>query len=77
MIQLGVLPDSSIDPNTFIVLLQNESQKSTSIQVGTVLAELYAVDTVTVPHLSSTSDGPLDPSLFDFGDSPVPETWKK
>ncbi|KAK0147303.1 hypothetical protein N1851_013277 [Merluccius polli] len=40
MIQPGVLPDTSIDANHFTVLLLNETQKPTSIQVGTVLAEI-------------------------------------
>ena len=76
MIQPGVLPDTSIDANDFTVLLHNETQKPTSIQVGTVLAEMYAVDTVVSPCSSDTVSDPLDPERFDFGNSPVPENWK-
>ena len=77
MIQPGVLPDTSIDANHFTVLLHNETQKPTSIQVGTVLAEMYAVDTVVSPCSSDTVSDPLNPELFDFGNSPVPENWKE
>lgn len=77
MLQPGVLPNTNIDLNHFTILLHNETQKPTSIQVGTVLAELYAVDTVVSPHSSDKLSDPLDPELFDFGDSPVPEKWKE
>lgn len=50
MVQPGLLPDTSIDTNSFTVLLHNEAKKPTSIQVGTVLAEMYAVDTVVLPQ---------------------------
>ncbi|XP_030594321.1 uncharacterized protein LOC115786334 [Archocentrus centrarchus] len=76
-VQPGVLPNRDIDSNSFTVLLHNESQKPTSIQVGTVIAEMYAVDTVALPQPSNSTTDLLDPELFDFGDSPVPEEWKK
>lgn len=44
LVQPGVLRESDMDENSFIVLLQNESEKPTSIQVGTVIAEMHAVD---------------------------------
>lgn len=45
--------------------------------MGTVVAEMYAVDTVAVPQLSDMPDGPLDLNHFNFGDSPIPERWKQ
>uniref|UniRef100_A0A8C7WVL3 Gypsy retrotransposon integrase-like protein 1 n=1 Tax=Oryzias sinensis TaxID=183150 RepID=A0A8C7WVL3_9TELE len=77
LVQPGVLPDNNIDPDSFTVLLHNESQKPTSIQVGTVLAEIYVVDTAVLPHLSDQPSHRLNPELFEFGDSPVPEEWKQ
>lgn len=76
-VQVSVLPSVDIDVNSFTVLLHNDSQKPASIQAGTVIAEMHAVDTVILPQKASSSANTLDPELFDFGDSPVPEEWKK
>lgn len=76
-VQAGVLLSVDIDANNFTVLLHNESQKPTSIQAQTVIAEMYAVDTVVLSQQSSSPANILDPKLFNFGDSPVPEEWKK
>ncbi|KAL7870676.1 hypothetical protein SRHO_G00081730 [Serrasalmus rhombeus] len=43
----------------------------------TVIAHLYATDTVVVPQRSDQCAQALSPELFDFGDSPVPEIWKE
>lgn len=77
LVQPGVLSDTDIDDNRFTVLIQNESKKTTSIPVGTVVAEMYAVDTVTPLQPSDHTAETIDPSLFSFGDSPIPEEWKK
>lgn len=77
LVQPSVLPESDIDENSFTVLLHNESQKPTSIQVGTVLAEMHEVDIVTDPKALEPETSTLDPKLFDFGDSPVPKEWKE
>lgn len=76
LIQPGVLPDADIDSNSFTVLIQNESKKTTAIPVVTVIAEMYAVDTVTPIQPSDLTADTVDPNLFDFGDSPIPEEWK-
>lgn len=76
LVQPGVLPDPDIDCNNFTVLIQNESKKTTSIPVGTVIAEMRAVDTVIPIQPSDLSSEVLDPDLFNFGDSPIPEEWK-
>lgn len=76
LVQPGVLLDADVDSNCFTVLIQNESKKTTSIPVGTVVAEMYAVDTVTPIQLSGLTAETVDPNLFDFGDSPIPEEWR-
>uniref|UniRef100_A0A8C8DU84 ribonuclease H n=1 Tax=Oryzias sinensis TaxID=183150 RepID=A0A8C8DU84_9TELE len=76
LVQPGVLLESDIDENSFTVLLQNESEKPTCIQVGTVVAEMHTVDIVTNPQALESKHTALDANLFDFGDSPVPEEWK-
>ncbi|XP_077388164.1 retrovirus-related Pol polyprotein from transposon 412 [Festucalex cinctus] len=76
LVQPGVLPESCIDENSFPVLLHNESEKPTCIQVGTVIAQMHAVDVVTNPQVFEAQSTSLDLNLFDFGDSPVPEEWK-
>ncbi|XP_036947992.1 uncharacterized protein LOC119016325 [Acanthopagrus latus] len=76
LVKPGVLSDADIDSNSFTVLMQNESKKTTSIPVGTVVAEMYAVDTVTPVQPSDLAAETLDPSLFNFGNSPIPEEWK-
>lgn len=76
LVQPRVLSDADIDSNSFNVLIQNESKRTTSIPVGTVIAEMYAVDTVTPIQPSDLTAETVDPNLFDFGDSPIPEEWK-
>nr|XP_013767485.1 PREDICTED: uncharacterized protein LOC102206490 [Pundamilia nyererei] len=75
LVQPGVLRESDMDENSFIVLLQNESEKPTSIQVGTVIAEMHAVDVVTDPKVLEPEASTIAPELF--GDSPAPPEWKK
>lgn len=77
LLQPGVLPVNDVDINSFTVLLHNESQNPTTIQVGTVLAEIYAVDTVVLPQASGSPADTLDSEPFDFGDSSIPEDWKR
>lgn len=71
-----VMTPSSVDVDNFLVPLQNESHKGTAIPIGTLVARECVVDTVTVPQKSVSAHQALDPSLFDFGDSPIPEVWK-
>ncbi|KAK9542055.1 hypothetical protein VZT92_002054 [Zoarces viviparus] len=76
LVQAGVLPNADIDINRFTVLIHNESQKKTSIPIGTVIAEMYTVDTVTPVQPCNLPADAIDPNLFDFDDSPIPEDWK-
>ncbi|KAK0136928.1 Paraneoplastic antigen Ma2 [Merluccius polli] len=62
LVQPGVLSDADIDNNSFTVLIQNESKKTTSIPVGTVVAEMYAVDTVTPVRPSDLTAETIDPN---------------
>ena len=41
-----------------------------------MLAQVYLVDTVTELKKTSVQERSIDPELFDFGDSPIPEAWK-
>jgi len=77
LVQRGVLPESDLNENSFTVLFHNESEKLTSIQVSTVIAEMHAVDVVTKPKALESEMSTLDPELFDFGDSPVHKERKK
>lgn len=71
-----VLPSSEMDTNSFTLLLRNESQRETIVPTGTVLAQVYLVDTVTELTKTSAQERSINPELFDFGDSPIPEEWK-
>lgn len=71
-----VLPPSAMDANGFTLLLRNESQKETTVPTGTMLAQVYLVDTATELKKTSAQAKSIDPELFNFGDSPIPEAWK-
>lgn len=70
-----VLPPSAMDTNSFTLMLRNESQKETTLPAGTVLAQVYLVDSVIQPPKSPQTKS-IDPELFNFGDSPIPEAWR-
>ncbi|CAL9698069.1 unnamed protein product [Knipowitschia caucasica] len=53
LIQPGVLSESDLDENSCTVLVHNESERPTCIQVGTVIAEMHAVDVVASPQTKS------------------------
>ncbi|XP_071374845.1 retrovirus-related Pol polyprotein from transposon 412 [Centroberyx affinis] len=73
-----ILPPSAMDINGFTLshLLRNETQKETALPTGTVLAQVYLVDTVTELKKNAAQTKSIDPKLFNFGDSPIPEAWK-
>lgn len=64
-----VMTPSSLDVNNFVLPLCNESQKE-------ILAQMYTVDIATVPQTSESSQTFVDPQMFNFGSSPIPEAWK-
>lgn len=77
LVQPTVLFSKMVDKKKFLVLLCNESLKTTSIPKGTVLAHLRVADMVMeVPSAKAETGPKIDPSLFDFGDSPIPNEWK-
>lgn len=76
LVEPVVLPASHLDADSFRVLLHNESKRKMAIPAGTVVAHLYTADTVTVPQQANPCQTILDPNFFDFGTSPIPETWK-
>lgn len=55
-----VMTPSSVNEDHFLVPLQNESQKGTVIPVGTLVAQVCVVDTVTVPQKSVSTQKALD-----------------
>ncbi|KAK7880544.1 hypothetical protein WMY93_032815, partial [Mugilogobius chulae] len=78
LVQPTVLFSKMLDPNKFLVLLRNESLKQTAIPMGTVIAHLHVADIVTDSPSSNAKTTPaMDPSLFDFGDSPISKEWKE
>lgn len=72
LLQPMIVPCSEIDINHFSVLIQNESKKDTEIPVGTVVGHVYHID----PVISATPTEEFDANLINFGNSPIPETWK-
>lgn len=56
--------------------MQNESQREVNLPVGTVMGCLHPVDPV-VPVPDSLKGPKLDVSHLNFGESMVPEPWKK
>lgn len=80
---VGVLAPSSLmlstemDSNRFPLRVKNESVKTKAIPKGTIIAHVHKADIVTqVQHPKPTSEK-LDPAVFSFGDSPIPENWKR
>ncbi|KAL0157149.1 hypothetical protein M9458_048395, partial [Cirrhinus mrigala] len=71
-----VVPFSAIEVNQFRVLVRNDTLKEKSIPTGTVLARVYATDTVRETRSVSNVPRVIDPKLFDFGNSPVSQEWK-
>ena len=77
LVQPTVLFSKMLDPTEFLVLLKNESLKPTAIPMGTVIAHLHVADVVTDTPISHANSVPaMDPSKFDFGDSPISKDWK-
>uniref|UniRef100_A0A3B3I428 Gypsy retrotransposon integrase-like protein 1 n=1 Tax=Oryzias latipes TaxID=8090 RepID=A0A3B3I428_ORYLA len=78
LVQPTVLFSKKLDKDKFLVLLRNESLKDTAIPKGTVLARLCVADTVTeVLGEKSSTSRQINPALFNFGDSPIPNEWKE
>lgn len=71
-----VVPFSAIDANHFRILVRNDTLKEKSIPTGTVLARVYATDTVREAKNAVKVCPEIDFELFDFGNSPVPPEWK-
>lgn len=72
-----IIPSSAIQVNNFPVLLRNVSQKEVCLPVGSVVAKGYTTEVATIVERDDSDKGlPLDTSLFNFGDSPIPQYWK-
>lgn len=77
LIQPVVLTSSELDVNSFKVLLRNETLREVTMLAGTVVAHVYPTDTVTMAQRPESTSKVLDETLFDFGESPIPEVWRK
>lgn len=78
LVQPTVLFSKMLDSNNFLVLLRNESLKQTAIPMGTVIAHLHVADVVTDASNPNVESVPaMDPSLFDFSESPISKEWKE
>lgn len=80
LLQPMVVPSSEVRLNQLSVLVCNESERDAVLPVGTLMGNLCIADSV-VPALqtkirSKAGVTELDPSLIDFGDSPIPAHWK-
>ncbi|XP_058494566.1 uncharacterized protein LOC131465683 [Solea solea] len=77
LLQPMVVLSEEVNVSHFRILVQNESLTETVIPVGTVIGHMYLTDAVTHLSPSKTADTKFDPSLINFGDSPVSEEWKQ
>lgn len=77
LVQTVIVPSAEVETSWLLVPVQNESMKEVTIPVGTVLGYLYLANPVSLSSVSETCDKVIDPKLFNFGDSPIPEEWKE
>lgn len=73
----SVLYSSDIDVDSFKLLVCNETAKDISIPPGTVMANVFHTDTVTVAQGDQTPVRKLNPNIFNFGDSPILPNWEE
>lgn len=77
LVKPTIIPSSAIQMNRFPVILRNVSQKEVCIPVGAVVAHGYTTEVATTVEKEHSARGsPVDPCLFNFGDSPIPKYWK-
>lgn len=76
LVQRGVLPACSLSADSVSIRVKNESRKEVILPRGTVVAQIYKADTVTVPRRQDRNAQGIDPALFNFGNSPIPEVAK-
>lgn len=68
-----VLPFTEVNLNQLRVPIHNETSRDISLQPGTVIAQVYSIDTVAVAQGSKNIPTTINPELFNFGNSSVPE----
>lgn len=68
---------STMCVNNFSVLLGNESLNPRLIPKGTVIAYVHKSEVVTELKKGEESYMPIDPTLFNIRDSPIPSGWKE
>ncbi|KAL0196751.1 hypothetical protein M9458_005291, partial [Cirrhinus mrigala] len=77
LIQPMVVPSRMVEVNNFPVLIHNESKRTAVVPVGTVVGHLYLIDPVNPVAEADVVSEQFDPNLINFGDSPMPESWKE
>lgn len=75
MVQPMVALASAVNGENFSVLLQNETKREVIIPEGALLGNVQVADMAVPPVRSKLEE--IDPSLFDFRDSPIPVEWKE
>lgn len=71
-----VFPGSAIDKKAIQVFIHNETSRDISIPSGTVVAQVYSTDILSVPSRRHSSSKALDPMSFDFSGSSIPKEWE-
>lgn len=70
-----VLLPADLDSGNIQVLLLNESLKMKAMPKGAIIAQFQRADIVTEILKNCPPATQIDPKLFNFGDSPIPEAW--
>ncbi|XP_038574937.1 uncharacterized protein LOC119902683 [Micropterus salmoides] len=76
-LQPMVIPGDAVNVSSFRILVQNQSLKQTVIPMGTVLGNMYTVESVTTIPAKQPVSSEFDKSVINFGDSPVSEQWRE
>ncbi len=76
MVQHMVALASAVNGENLSVLLQNETKREVTLPEDTLLVNMQVADMVVPPATECMLDK-INPSLIDFGDSPIPVEWKK
>lgn len=77
LLQPMVVSKSAVQEKCVSVQIQNECQREVVIPVGTVMGCLHPVDPVVSVPEDLKAKKKFDVRLLNFGNSPVPEHWKR
>lgn len=77
LLQPMVVSKSAMQEKCVSVQIQNESQREVVIPVGTVMGCLHPIDPVVSVSEGLKAKKKFDVRMLNFGNSPVPEHWKR